>query len=662
MDSSVSTPPAWQESDRLTAVRSYDILDTPREQDFDDLAQLASQLLEMPISLVTLLVNDRQWFKATVGIGITETPRDISICTHAIEQTGVFVVPDTTKDPRFKENPLVTSDPHLRFYAGAVLATKDGLPLGTLCVLDHKPRQFTKRDEFILQTLARQVMAQLDLRRALREKNKSEERLNLALDSSGFIGTWDWDVPGDRVVADPRFIAIFGGDPHLAQTGMPIRDFVKAIHPEDVERVKKEITRAMHSGEPFHAEYRLVQKDGTVRWIDARGRCRFDESGKPSRFPGAAVDITERKTSEESAREADSRFRSMAESMVQKIFTATPTGEIDYYNRQWAEFSGLPLDRLEGSGWREITHPHDEPETVRRWQETVAAGHPFEIELRLRRHDGAYRWHLSRAHPIRDAEGKIVRWIGSTTDIDDQRRSRENLERIVAERTANLKASVAELEAFSYSISHDMRAPLRAMLGFSEILQEEYGPQLDEQANRFLGRIRAASARMDNLIQDVLSFSRMSRLDLPLEPLETLTVINEIIESYPNLRPSEIGILLPKELPGIRANQAALTQCVSNILGNAAKFVAPGVKPVVRIWAEEAHGRVKIWFKDNGVGIPEKDFHRIFEIFQRLDRTHDGTGIGLAIVKKAAERMGGHVGVESIPGQGASFWLDLHAA
>ena len=167
---------------------------------------------------------------------------------------------------------------------------------------------------------------------------------------------------------------------------------------------------------------------------------------------------------------------------------------------------------------------------------------------------------------------------------------------------------------------------------------------------------------MDSLIQDVLSFSRMNRVDLPLEPLDTLALIREIVDNYPNLRTSEIGILLPKSMPRIRANPAALTQCVSNLLGNAVKFVAPGVKPVVRVWAEEDAGRVKIWFKDNGIGIAEKDYQRIFDIFQRLDRSHEGTGIGLAIVKKAAERMGGNVGLQSAPGQGTTFWLDLQAA
>jgi len=654
--------PSWKEADRLQAIASYDIVDTPREKDFDDIARVAAEMLKMPISVVTFIMSDRQWFKSAVGLGdMTETPRDVAICNQAILQPGGLVVPDTTQDPRFRDNPLVTGEPHLRFYAGALLETPEGLPLGTLCVLDYQPREFTPQQAFVLQTLARQVMAQLDLRRALREKSRSEARLNLALDASGVVGTWDWDVAADRVYADPRFAALFGGDSLWTSEGKPVAEYVNAIHPEDVGRVKAAIERGLTLGEPFREEYRLVQKDGSVRWIDARGRCQFDAAGKPAHFPGVAVDISDRKISEHAAQEAAARFRVMADSMAQKIFTADPAGEVDYYNRAWADFTGVPLDRLTGSGWHQIVHPADDAELTRRWTEAVAQSRPFEMELRLRRADGSFRWHLSRAHPVVGADGEVMRWIGSTTDIDDQRRSREQLERMVEERTNNLKASVEELEAFSYSISHDMRAPLRAMLGFSEILQEEYGPQLDDQANRFLRRIRAASARMDHLIQDVLNFSRISRGELPLEPLDPLALIRELIECYPNLRPSEIGILLPPEMPRVLANSAALTQCVSNLLGNAAKFVVADTKPVVRIWAEADHGRVKIWFKDNGIGIQPEDAKRIFEIFQRLDRSRDGTGIGLAIVKKAAERMGGRVGVESEPGHGASFWLDLQA-
>jgi PAS domain S-box-containing protein len=656
-------PPRWNEQDRLATLAAYDIVDTPREKDFDEIVKIASVILNMPISLVTFVESDRQWFKAEVGLaGMTETPRDVALCNHAILRSEGLVVPDTTKDPRFQDNPLVTGDPHLRFYAGATLETSEGLPLGTLCVLDYQPREFTEQQTLILRTLARQVMAQLDLRRALREKSKSEARLTLALDAAGVVGTWDWDVAADRVYADPRFVALFGGESSWTHEGQPLAEYVKAVHPDDLARVKAAIEAAMTTQEPFRAEYRLVQKDGSVRWIDARGRCLFDAAGLPAHFPGVAVDITDRKASEHAAQEAAARFRVMADTMGQKIYTTDAAGDVDYYNRAWSEFTGLPLEDLVGTGWRKVVHPEDDAETVRRWSEAVTQGQPFEMELRLRRGDGAYRWHLTRTHPVNGVNGEIIRWIGSTTDVDDQRRSREQLERMVEERTENLKASVAELEAFSYSISHDMRAPLRSMLGFSEILQEEYGPQLDEQANRFLQRIRTASARMDHLIQDVLSFSRVSRGDLPMESTDPLSLIRELIESYPNLRASEVGVLLPPEMPRVLANSAALTQCVSNLLSNAVKFVAPGVKPVVRISTQLANGRVRIWFKDNGIGIKEEDFNRIFEIFQRVDRSHEGTGIGLAIVKKAAERMGGSVGVDSKPGQGASFWLDLQAA
>jgi two-component sensor histidine kinase/PAS domain-containing protein len=161
--------PPWDESKRLAALRQYGILDTPREAEFDDVVRIAAHVCDAPIAVVNLIENHRQWFKAEVGLGIRETPRDVSICAHAILQPGLFVVPDTTKDPRFDCNPLVTGDPHLRFYAGALLETPEGLPLGTVCVLDYKPRELTEEQAFTLQALARQVMAHLELRRSAKE-------------------------------------------------------------------------------------------------------------------------------------------------------------------------------------------------------------------------------------------------------------------------------------------------------------------------------------------------------------------------------------------------------------------------------------------------------------------------------------------------------------
>jgi two-component sensor histidine kinase len=163
--------PGWEESDRLAALRSYRVLDTPPEPQFDDLVQVAARVCETPIAIVNLIEDRRQWFKAEIGLGVREMPFDVSICSTAILQPGLFVVPDLTKDPRFNCNPLVTNQLRLRFYAGALLESANGLPLGTLCVLDHVPRDLTDDQAFVLQTLANQVMSELELRRAMAERD-----------------------------------------------------------------------------------------------------------------------------------------------------------------------------------------------------------------------------------------------------------------------------------------------------------------------------------------------------------------------------------------------------------------------------------------------------------------------------------------------------------
>ena len=167
--------PTWTESDRLAALRSYRILDTPPEPAFDDLVQLAARACQAPIALISLIDERRQWFKAEVGLGVRETPLDRSICLTATLQPGLTIVPDLTEDPRFARNPLVTGEPHLRFYAGAVLKTPDGVPLGALCVLDCMPRDLTEEQASTLTVLARQVMSQLELRRAIAERDERLE-------------------------------------------------------------------------------------------------------------------------------------------------------------------------------------------------------------------------------------------------------------------------------------------------------------------------------------------------------------------------------------------------------------------------------------------------------------------------------------------------------
>jgi signal transduction histidine kinase len=311
------------------------------------------------------------------------------------------------------------------------------------------------------------------------------------------------------------------------------------------------------------------------------------------------------------------------------------------------------------------------------------------------------------------------------------------LERRVAERTASLEETISDLEDFSHSITHDLRAPLRAIRSFAQILGEECLACGRPQAQEHIHRITSAASRMDKLILDVLQYSRLARSELRLTPVDVQELLRGIVESYPAFQPSEVEIKIDGPLPRVLGNEAALTQCFSNLLGNAIKFVAPGTRPQVRIWAERVEipkseirgptegrnpksetraeplaggvaplpptdhrspatqhatpvlrsstaegGRntpqasaldslnpqpstlnhlVRLWFADNGVGIPKDAQDRIFKMFQRLDKSYDGTGVGLTVVRKAVEKMGGRVGLESEPGTGSRFWVELTA-
>ena len=233
------------------------------------------------------------------------------------------------------------------------------------------------------------------------------------------------------------------------------------------------------------------------------------------------------------------------------------------------------------------------------------------------------------------------------------------LELRVKERTAELTEAINDLQHFSYALVHDMRAPLRAMRSYAELLLPE---QQRETSQKFCRRIIDSADRMDNLIRDSLNYTRIAYQHLPKVPIDLQAFLLGLIESYPNLELHKSRITILRELPRVQGNHAMLTHCFSNLLNNALKFVPPGEEPRVTIHAEKKNGAVRIWIEDNGTGIHPKDHKRIFDMFQQVHKGYQGTGIGLAIVRKAVERMGGQVGVESEPGKGSRFWVQLDAA
>jgi len=281
------------------------------------------------------------------------------------------------------------------------------------------------------------------------------------------------------------------------------------------------------------------------------------------------------------------------------------------------------------------------------------------------------KWYSIRLFPLREGGLSIF-----FQDITERRAAQlalteaheqladkaKHLETLVEQRTAKLRETIEELEAFSYSIAHDMRAPLRSLQGYGQFLADEYADKVDANGKLYIERITGAAARMDRLILDVLNYSRLVRSELPLEPVNVEKLLGSIVETYPTFQDGGSTIQFKFPFPPVLGNEAALTQCLSNLLGNAVKFVAKGVRPVVRVWAEQQGERVRISVRDNGIGIAEDQHEKIFAIFQRVNKNYDGTGIGLAIVKKAIERMGGSVGLTSELGKGSTFWIELKAS
>ncbi len=239
---------------------------------------------------------------------------------------------------------------------------------------------------------------------------------------------------------------------------------------------------------------------------------------------------------------------------------------------------------------------------------------------------------------------------------------REHLESMVEERTVKLREAMEELEHFSYTITHDMRAPLRAMCGFGEVLLKECSNSMDPASRELMRRISDSALRMDHLITDALTYSRAAKDNGAIEPTDASALLRGIIESYPQLQRPQAEISVAENISRVMANEAGLTQCFSNLLDNAVKFVEAGKMPRVRVWAENRGEFVRFWFEDNGIGIDPEYHAKIFEMFERLNQTYSGTGIGLALVRKVVERMGGKVGVESAHGKGSRFWLEMRPA
>ena len=316
----------------------------------------------------------------------------------------------------------------------------------------------------------------------------------------------------------------------------------------------------------------------------------------------------------------------------------------------------FPTDRLD-----------EEPNILAR----IRRGERVDHYETVRRHkDGTLVDVSLTVSPVTDAGGRVVGASSiarNITALKEARRQLEahamELEQRVRERTARLEESLAEFEAFSYSLSHDMRAPLRAIQSLTEVVVTDYGDRIPEGV-AYLRKVIFAANRLDRLIRDVLSFARISRSDIALQRVDVESLVQDIVAERPELQPGNAEILVASPLAPVIGHDASLTQCLSNLLDNAVKFVAPGVKPIVNVFTERVGDKVRIGVRDNGIGIDPHGKKRLFDLFARVAPrgSYEGTGVGLAIVRKAVSRMHGQIGVESSLGLGSTFWIELPAA
>ena len=480
---------------------------------------------------------------------------------------------------------------------------------------------------------------------ALRE---SEERFRALVTASSDVVY--------RMSPDWKEMRQLHGRHFVADMNEPSRSWLDQYIPAgDQADVLACINEAIRTRSIFEMEHRVVRADGSLGWTWSRAIPLLDAGGRIVEWFGAASNVTERKEAEEAVRASAERLRFMAESMPQKIFTATPDGAIDYFNQQWMEFTGLSFEQIEGWGWQQFIHPDEVDDTFRSWRHCVATGEYYEQEHRFRRHDGAFRWHLSRAHAMRDPGGNVLMWIGSNTDVDEARRTLEDLAR----------ASRAKDDFFA-TLSHELRTPLTPVLLTAGVLESD--PALSRDVRDQLGMMRRNIELEARLIDDLLDLTRINNGKLRIAPIATdvhqlLEETREIVRNDGVQKEVRFVFELNAAQHHAIGDPARLQQVFWNIFKNAFKFTATDGCVTVAT-GNDAAGNIVVTVTDTGIGIRADVLPQIFNAFEQgeisFQHRFGGLGLGLAISRAIVELHGGEIHAASAGvGLGAAFTITL---
>ncbi len=487
------------------------------------------------------------------------------------------------------------------------------------------------------------------LRRVDRERRRSDRAIRFLADSMPQIA-WTARPDGRVDYCNPRGVEYTG----LAFGGADGPGWGPAIHPGDLGQWADRWAGAVRSGRGYEVEYRLRRaSDGSYRWHLGRAEPMRDEAGRVVRWFGTSTDIHDQKTA------GERRFRSLVEATAAIVWTTPASGEFESEQPGWSAFTGQDFDRLKGWGWIDAIHPDDRAHTARVWSEAVARRSFYQVEHRVRRHDGVYRQMMVRGVPILHEGGSIHEWIGIHTDVDDQHRAREALR----EAKEAAEAATRAKGEFLANMSHEIRTPMNGVLGMTELA---LGTDLTPRQREYLGLVKSSADALLTVIDDILDFSKIEAGKMALDPIafsprDAVTDILRTLALRAHGKGLELACRIAPEVPEtLVGDPGRLRQVLVNLVGNAIKFTEAGeVVVTVEVNGEGPGHEVRFAVADSGIGIAPGKRAAIFAPFEQADgsttRKYGGTGLGLTISARLVALMGGRIWVEENPGGGSVF-------
>lgn len=508
--------------------------------------------------------------------------------------------------------------------------------------------------------LIRDITERKQAEAKLRERETLYRTIGEALD----YGIWVCDAKGRNLYASESFLRLVG----LSQAECSEFGWGTVLHPDDAERTIAAWQECVRTEGIWDIEHRFRGVDGKWHPILARGMPVKDEAGTIVAWAGINLDISRQKQVEADLRQSEERNRYLAESIPQLVWTASSEGALLDVNQRWIDFTGLTLAQAQTVGWEAIVHPEDIPILGEQWLAAQASGNYYRAEGRMQRHDGVYRWHLHQAVPLQNEQGEIVKWFGTATDIDEQKRQEQQRDRILQQEQAAREAAETAnriKDEFLAVLSHELRSPLNPILGWSRLLQTR---TLDEaQTTEALKVIERNAKLQAELIEDLLDVSRIlqGKLSLKVAPVDLVTTIQAAIETVrlaAEAKAIQIETQLEPDVRRVAGDANRLQQVVWNLVSNAVKFTPTEGRVEIRL--EQLNAQAQLTVADTGKGIAPDFLPYVFDYFRQAEsattRKFGGLGLGLAIVRQLVELHGGIIWADSPgEGQGATFVVSL---